>query len=167
MFGNSKKEATKPKTGSIMPASTSTNSLNSLVNGTAVEGTIVSDSDIRIDGAIKGKLICNAKVIIGTSGSIEGEIKCRNAVIEGKFNGSIVVEELLNIRESAKISGEITTKKLIVQSGAHFNVACNMGNKKHQQRPSNATTDHNNKTIIKPLSKDTDLVKEPKPARVK
>jgi cytoskeletal protein CcmA (bactofilin family) len=161
MFGNNnKKEVSKSKSGSIIPTS-GTNSLNSLVQGTTVEGTVTSDSDIRVDGMIKGKLICKAKVIIGNSGTIEGEVKCRSAVIEGTFNGSIVVDELLNIRESAKISGEIATNKLIVQSGAVFNVSCNMGGKKNIGK--NTT-----QPSLKTVKQDTDKVAgEPKPARVK
>lgn len=123
MFGNNstKKEAAKTN------GTPSMNSLNTLVQGTLVEGTVKSESDIRIDGTIKGKLICDAKIIIGPGGSIEGEIKCKNAVIEGKFQGNLEVAELLNIRESASVSGDVVTNKLIVQSGAAFNVNCTMG----------------------------------------
>lgn len=123
MFGNNstKKEAAKTN------GNPSINSLNTLVQGTLVEGTVKSESDIRIDGTIKGKLICDAKIIIGPGGSIEGEIKCKNAVIEGKFQGNLEVAELLNIRESASVSGDVVTNKLIVQSGAAFNVNCTMG----------------------------------------
>ena len=39
-------------------------------------------------------------------------------MIEGKFEGILNVSEILNIRESAKVSGDITYNKLIVQSGA-------------------------------------------------
>ncbi|HMN91340.1 MAG TPA: polymer-forming cytoskeletal protein [Saprospiraceae bacterium] len=123
MFGNSnnKTEAGKPN------ASVATGALNTLVQGTLVEGIVHSDSDIRVDGTIKGKLFCDAKVIIGVSGTIEGEIKCRNAVIEGKFQGNLEVTELLNIRETATVGGDVKTNKLIVQSGAAFNVNCTMG----------------------------------------
>jgi len=122
---NSNKEVTQSKK-SIIPT-TASHSLNTLVKGTLVEGTVKSESDIRIDGVIKGTLNCNAKVIIGPSGFIEGKVKCANAVIEGKFEGSLHVTELLNVRENAKISGDVTTNKLIVQSGAVFNVDCKMG----------------------------------------
>ncbi|MEO1517298.1 MAG: polymer-forming cytoskeletal protein [Bacteroidota bacterium] len=105
------------------------NALNSLVHGTIVEGTIKSDNDIRVDGVIKGSLHCTSKVIIGPSGFVEGEIRCANAVIEGRFEGNLSVAELLNIRETAKVSGDVKTNKLIVQSGAVFNVSCVMGTK--------------------------------------
>lgn len=123
MFGNSKKDTGKPGAPGTAPS----NSLNSLTQGAVVEGTVKADSDIRVDGKIKGKLHCAAKVIIGPSGQIEGEIRCKNAVIEGKFIGNIDVEELLNVRETAHIDGEVNVGKLIVQSGATFNVTCNMG----------------------------------------
>ena len=122
---NKKKESNNKKTG-IIPSPTS-HSLNSLVHGTTVEGTVKSESDIRVDGIIKGSLHCNAKVIIGPTGYIEGEVMCTNAVIEGKFEGNLQVKELLNVRETARISGDVQTDKLIVQTGAVFNVDCKMG----------------------------------------
>ena len=115
MFGSNKekKEATK----STKPSSTS-HALNSLVQGTHMEGKIKASSDIRIDGSIKGELHCEAKVIIGPSGEVDGTIKCQNAIIEGSFNGIMIVEELLNIRESAKVTGDVKYGKLNVQAGA-------------------------------------------------
>ena len=91
-----------------------------------MEGTVSSESDIRIDGNIKGTLTCKAKVIVGPTGAIEGEIRCVNAVIEGKFKGTLYVEELLHIRETADVTGDVYTNKLTVQSGANFNGAVKM-----------------------------------------
>lgn len=116
MFGKNKPNETN-KPGANFPGAVN-HALNSLVAGTLVEGNIQSANDIRIDGNIKGSLRCDAKVIIGPGGSIDGEVHCVNAVIEGKFEGKLFVKELLNIRESAKVGGEIRYTKLIVQPGA-------------------------------------------------
>ena len=124
MFGNNK-TVDDSKKNPVSPAASS-NSLNALVKGTVVEGTLRCDSDLRVDGTIKGKLYCQAKVIIGPTGTVEGEIRCQNAVIEGRFKGLLQVSELLNVRETAEIDGDITTNKLLVQSGAKFNVTCKM-----------------------------------------
>ncbi len=127
MFSSKKKEAMPSSSSkkSILPSTS--HSLNTIVNGTVIEGTIKSESDIRVDGVIKGSLNCNAKVIIGPTGFIEGEVRCQNAVIEGKFEGTLQVTELLNVRETAQVLGDVRTNKLIVQSGAVFSVACQMG----------------------------------------
>ena len=125
MFGgSSKKESGKSNnpSGSL----TTVNSFNTLVTGTVVEGTVKSEKDVRIEGSIKGKLHCEAKLVIGPTGCIEGEVRCASAVIEGRFEGTIFVTDLLNVRDSATISGEVTTGRLVVQSGARFNVQCNM-----------------------------------------
>lgn len=121
MFANSKNTDDVKST-----TAQSSGGLNALVKGTSIEGTVKCESDIRIDGTIKGDLICKAKVIIGPTGFIEGEITCQNAVVEGTIKGILTVTDLLNIRETAEIDGTISTGKLIVQSGAKFNVACKM-----------------------------------------
>ncbi|HFA49515.1 MAG TPA: polymer-forming cytoskeletal protein [Bacteroidetes bacterium] len=117
MFGSSKKQKSKTSNNS-KPITASSNALNSLVQGTFIEGKINASSDIRIDGTIKGELKCDTKVIIGATGSVEGIVRCKNAVIEGRFEGTLVVQELLNIRETAKVTGEVGYGKLVVQSGA-------------------------------------------------
>lgn len=138
MFGSSKSEAAKTP---VAAGSTSLgNSFNSLVNGTNIEGTVKSEKDIRVDGRIIGTLHCDAKVVIGPTGVIEGEIRCENAVIEGKFKGKLFVQDLLNIRETAEVNGDVHTGKLIVQSGAVFNVNCTMGDVPASTTPAKKAT---------------------------
>jgi cytoskeletal protein CcmA (bactofilin family) len=127
MFGSKKTEATPTITPSTKTTtSEATNALNSLVKGTTVEGSIYSESDIRVDGTIKGNLTCKAKVIVGPTGVIDGEVKCQNAMIEGKMFGKLRVTDLLSVKETAEIVGDVVTGKLLVQPGAVFNVTCNM-----------------------------------------
>ena len=129
MFKNKSKEKNTQNNIGASPA-VSSGSINSLVSGTNVEGTIIANSDIRIDGSLKGKLDCSGRVIIGPDGSVDGEIKCQNAVIEGTFSGNITVTDLLNVRETANIQGDVVTSKLLVQPGAVYNVSCSMGGQK-------------------------------------
>lgn len=119
--------SSKEKNNSSTHSSTFSSSVNSIGEGTFVEGTINADSDIRIDGEIKGNLSCKGKLILGERGKIVGDIECTNALIEGEIRGKIVVKELLQVKDSAIIDGDISTDKLNVESGAVFNVNCNMG----------------------------------------
>lgn len=133
MFGNNKPKETG-KAGPVLPAAT-THALNSIVQGTSVEGDIRSVSDIRIDGSIKGSLVCEAKLIIGPSGSVEGEVKCKNAVVEGKFEGDLTVTELLTLKESARVNGKIRYHKLVVQPGAALVGDVRLGDAKSSEPP--------------------------------
>ena len=139
MFGSKKKEAITTTKKGMMPSSTA-NSLNSLVKGTRVEGTVTSENDIRVDGTIVGTLTCKAKVIVGPSGVIEGDVKCENAVIEGRFEGNIKVNQLLHVKETANINGTVITGKLRVDSDAIFNTSsCQMGAQRSNVGSSQAT----------------------------
>lgn len=125
MFG-SKKNASDSKSRR-MPSGND-KALNTIVSSTSIEGNIKSDHDIRIDGNLVGDLVCGAKVIIGPGGKVNGEINCINAVIEGKFEGNIIVQESLTLAATAVVKANIQTNKWVVASGAVFNGACKMGN---------------------------------------
>lgn len=99
---------------------------NMIVSTTKLSGNVTAKNDFRIDGEFEGSLDCDAKVIIGEGGRFEGEIKCANAVVEGRFKGQLNVNEVLYVKESAEIFGEVVTGKLVVQSGSIFEVKCKM-----------------------------------------
>jgi cytoskeletal protein CcmA (bactofilin family) len=125
MFGG-KTEKQGSSAGNAQP----TNVSNSIVEGTEIRGDIKASNDIRIDGILVGKLECNGRVIIGAQGKIEGEIHCANAIIEGSFKGNITVKELLAIKETGSVTGDILTEKILIQTGANFNGKCTMGGQK-------------------------------------
>lgn len=125
MFGN-KNEKTNNTNGTLV----ATNISNSIVEGTNIKGNIDAANDIRIDGTLVGKLDCKGRVIIGPQGKIEGDIQCINAIIEGAFSGTISVKELLTVKETGTVNGEVSTDKLFIQTGAVFNVTCTMGGQK-------------------------------------
>lgn len=125
MFGNSKKTNSESNAASISGSS----AINTIVNGTHIEGTINAKSDLRIDGHVEGTINTSGRLIIGTTGRIQGDAQCQNAVIEGSFRGNLTVTEILDVRETANVIGEIKTGKLLVQNGAVFSGNCDMGQK--------------------------------------
>ena len=122
----------KSKNPMAKQSDTSPDKLNRIVEGTRIEGTFRSESNIRIDGSIIGNVETKGRLVIGPNGIIEGEITCQNAEVEGKINGKILVEDLLSLKSSARIDGEIFTSKLSIDPGAMFTGSCHMGNKVKQ-----------------------------------
>ena len=99
---------------------------NRLVEGTIIKGNILSQTDFRLDGDLVGNFQSNGKLVIGPAGSIKGDIICKNADIEGRFDGKIQVAEILNVRAKAVIHGEVVCGKLSVEPGAAFSATCIM-----------------------------------------
>jgi len=105
---------------------TTSKATNLLAFGTEIIGEIKTDGDIRLDGKLKGNLTALGKVVLGATGIIEGDINCKNALIEGKLDGKIIVAELLTLNSTAKVHGEVITSKLAVEPGAIFTGTCKM-----------------------------------------
>ncbi len=102
-------------------------SINLIGAGTVIEGDIRSAGDIRIDGTVFGHVHSKAKVVVGTTGVIEGDVNSQNADISGTIKGKINVSELSFLKSTARITGDIVTGKLVVEVGASFTGSCNMG----------------------------------------
>ena len=107
---------------------TETPSVNIIGNGTDIKGNIKSNGDLRIDGFITGNINASGKVVVGSTGRVEGEISCQNADISGDVKANIKVTELLSLKANAVVSGDIFTNKLAIEPGAVFTGACKMGN---------------------------------------
>lgn len=102
-------------------------SINLIGNGTHIAGDINSNGDVRIDGTLKGNLSISGKLVVGPSGNIEGNITCQNADISGEIHGKVTVSELLSLKSSAKLLGDIITGKISIEPNATFTGTCNMG----------------------------------------
>ena len=107
---------------------TPSQNINLISSGTKIHGDIISDGDIRIDGYLKGNIQTKGRLVIGSSGAIEGEITCSNIEIAGNFNGKISASELLTMKATAVVSGDIMVSKLGVEPGSMFSGTCRMGN---------------------------------------
>jgi cytoskeletal protein CcmA (bactofilin family) len=95
--------------------------------GTTISGNIESNGDIRVDGIIKGNVYSKAKVLVGSSGMIEGDMYCKEADISGQVCGKIVIQGLLVLKGNAVVSGDVHTAKLFIEPTVSFNGQCHMG----------------------------------------
>ncbi len=119
----------------------SSTELNFLGGGTKVEGTVRTENSVRIDGALKGKLICKNTLTVGINGVIEGEVQAKNAIIGGKIEGKIKVAEKLVLEAKSKLVGELKANKLIIDEGAVFEGTSNMGVQAEMKPPEVKTPD--------------------------
>ena len=94
--------------------------------GTTLKGDISSNGDIRIDGTLQGNIQCQAKVVIGSNGSVDGDISGQQADIMGKVSGTIKVKELLQLKGGSHVSGNLYAGKLQIEPSANFNGQCHM-----------------------------------------
>ncbi|MBK0382743.1 polymer-forming cytoskeletal protein [Pedobacter sp. SD-b] len=119
MFKNRKTEITDKelKAGSI----------NIVGLGTEIKGNLNTKGDVRIDGKIEGNIISKAKVVIGSTGEVIGNINSESAEINGKVNGNICTAEILFLKATSSLIGDISSNKLVVENGANLTGQCQTG----------------------------------------
>ncbi len=94
---------------------------------TQLNGDIESVGNIRIEGKVFGNTKAKAKLVMGKESYVDGNVVARTAEVAGKVRGNIEISELLTLKPSAVIEGDILTNQLVVEPGATFNGGCKMG----------------------------------------
>ncbi|WP_026999947.1 bactofilin family protein [Eisenibacter elegans] len=110
-----------------IPVEANSNSATIIGKGAMMEGNIETHGNVRIEGRIVGNVKCKSKVVLGDSSYLEGSILSQNAEISGEVKGLIEVAEILVLKSSAIVNGDVLCDKLIVETGAVFNGSCKMG----------------------------------------
>ncbi len=116
--------------GKINKTEIQTKAVNTICEGTTINGDVETKSDIRLDGILKGKLITTGRLVVGPTGFVEGDIFCDNIDVVGNVVGNIDAKNVVTLKEGAKVTGNIATKNLSIDSGVIFDGYSKMSGEK-------------------------------------
>lgn len=138
MFKKNKIEDNMPKLNSNYEGPNQ--SINIISEGTKIKGDVVANGDIRIDGELMGNISAKSKLVIGPSGKIEGQVICNTIEVSGYIKGKITANELINMKATSQIVGDIIAGKLSIEPGAIFSGSCVMNGGKPADEPEKEIT---------------------------
>jgi len=105
--------------------------MNTIVGkDTIITGTLDIKGALRVDGTVKGKIICSDCVTLGATGHVEADIEANTAIVAGHMVGNIQTSEKIELQAKCEMDGDIQTKSLVIEQGAVFCGACNMKDSK-------------------------------------
>jgi len=102
-------------------------SINIIGVGTEITGDLSTKGDIRIDGKITGDVKSKAKVVIGSTGEVIGNIISESAEVSGFVTGDLYTSEILFLKATANVKGNVSSNKLVVENGANLSGHCQTG----------------------------------------
>ncbi len=102
------------------------NDVTRISKGARLEGKLVSSGDVRIDGEINGTLCSGGRIVAGEDAVLAGGLYCANLDLWGKVEGDIFVKEVLTLKSTAVVNGNIRVNRLQVEIGAQINGSCRM-----------------------------------------
>lgn len=100
--------------------------VTTISGGVIIEGKLMSNGNVRIDGRVNGDVSSNGSVIIGEGGEVSGEINADIINLGGKVTGTVVAREKLVLESKSLLKGDLVTKILVIEAGAYFEGKSNM-----------------------------------------
>lgn len=94
--------------------------------GTIVEGKLISEADVHINGEFRGEIACRGNVIIGEQGVVRGLIEAHELTVAGALHGDCLTRGRLAIMALGQVHGDITAQVLLIQDGGLLNGHCIM-----------------------------------------
>jgi len=89
--------------------------------GMKIIGDLETSGVVKIDGAVEGSIRGARQVLLGRSGTIQGDVHAEEAVLAGKVVGTVVAAERVEVQNTCRIDGDIHTKSIIVLEGGTIN----------------------------------------------
>jgi cytoskeletal protein CcmA (bactofilin family) len=108
-----------------MNSSDSSESFDTLIGtGTRIEGRMVVNKSIRLDGTIEGSIESSSEnqvtVAIGHTGLVHGDVRAHRVLVNGQVDGNIYAREKCELHETSKVKGDIHYGLLGIEHGAEI-----------------------------------------------
>lgn len=87
-----------------------------------VHGNLSSNGEIQVDGNVEGDINCKA-LIVGTKGSVSGEVTAQTVRIHGAIKGQVKAKSVF-LASTAEMSGDIEHESLAIEPGAFMEGHC-------------------------------------------
>src|SRR3989454_12200431 len=85
--------------------------------GMRVEGDIVAEGVVKIEGTVVGTVRAGRQVLVAKGGEVEGDVITKEAIIGGGGGGSVRAEERIEIQAASGVHGDLASRRLQVPGG--------------------------------------------------
>ena len=101
-------------------------------NGVTITGSIKADNEVTIQGTLDGDVDCHC-LKVSKSGNIKGKVKTETMFIEGKAEGEITINDLIQIKSTGSVNGKVIYGKIEVEDGGKLIGEINYRDKDNKQ----------------------------------
>ncbi len=95
--------------------------------GMKVKGDCFTEGTLRIEGEVVGTVHAGKAVVVGKDGAVLGDVVTQDAVVAGRVTGTLRAASRLEVQTTARIEGEVHTRRLQLEDGATLNGSVQMG----------------------------------------
>ena len=86
-----------------------------------MEGKFDITDSIQVECEVAGEMNVGGKLVIGEKGVVSANVQTVDAIIMGHYEGNMVATGNVEIAETGRVTGNITTDSLVISKGGFFN----------------------------------------------
>ncbi|MCS6962229.1 MAG: polymer-forming cytoskeletal protein [Deltaproteobacteria bacterium] len=94
--------------------------------GAFVEGKLAFETDVQIDGHVRGSITAHNLLVVGKNGKLEAELDVGDLIVEGLVLGRVKAKGHVHIASTGKLLGDISCGSFSVERGGFFRGECVM-----------------------------------------
>ncbi|HME90425.1 MAG TPA: polymer-forming cytoskeletal protein [Myxococcaceae bacterium] len=106
-----------------------------LGRGARFEGKLTFEGTVRIDATFIGSITTNDVLVVGEAARIDANITCGTIIVHGEVNGNISAKTAVEVRQGAKLRGDVDTASMVIEKGSIFQGACKMDSRTKAPAP--------------------------------
>ena len=103
--------------------------------GSEIEGRYSFRGTAMLNGRFTGEISTSDTLIVGEKGVVSATVHAGTIVVSGELSGEIVATHRLELRATARVSGDIETPALVVDEGAVIEGRCRMTARRAPETP--------------------------------
>ena len=142
-----------PKVEVAPPPSATAGLVGYLYKGSRVSGQLSFQGPARIDGVVDGEIQCQGALTIGDGAEVRAKVSGQVVVIRGKVEGNVTAKERVELLAPARLIGNVSAPRLIINEGVVFDGDCSMGVAKQKGGVANSQSLGVDRAAVAPTAK--------------
>ena len=94
---------------------------------TRISGDIRGEEDLVVRGRVEGKVSLTQTLTVEAGGIVQADVEVKTLIVTGVLVGNIVASESVRLTDKARVIGDITSPRVLMESGAAFRGRIDMG----------------------------------------
>jgi cytoskeletal protein CcmA (bactofilin family) len=91
-----------------------------IAEGLSIEGEVVSEEEVVVQGSLRGKLTTSDAVLVGSSAVVEANVSAQSVTVAGQVTGNVTAQERVDLQAGARLVGDVEAARLTIADGASF-----------------------------------------------